>query len=516
MTRIKTRGLWLKTVALLACLCSSVLADPIDPDNPPQGTFVDDWMQLRLAGQPAGYIHSTMTREGDRISTRLLSVMSLARGATPISVTTMEASTETIAGAPLFFESSQNMATVITRSVGQVRDGIVHITKSQYGLTQQNESPYPKGALMAWGIMADQLRRGFKEGLEFEIDAYVPSLKADAAVVSKVRIQGRETIQLLDRQAEATRVETTLQLPTGAIDSTSWVDEDGQALKMSVAMMGIALEMIKTDKATATKDIEAPEFFVQTLVKANRKIDRHAAQSLKLYLSVAKSTGPLPDLPETGMQKQVNRSDDGVELLITRQDHAALRQSAAKASPIPEMDEFVSPNIWINSDDPKVISMANQAVKKAVKPYVIADTLRKYVTEIIREKNLSIGFASASEVCRNKEGDCSEHAVLLAALGRVHKLPSRIVIGLVYVPWFAGTADVFGFHMWTQFYIDGEWIDFDAAQRESDCNPTHIAIATSSLLSTSLAEMSFTLLKFIGGLEIRVIEANPASAITGN
>ena len=157
--------------------------------------------------------------------------------------------------------------------------------------------------------------------------------------------------------------------------------------------------------------------------------------------------------------------------------------------------------------------MAKQAIGDVKKPYSIADRLRKYVTKIIKEKNLNIGFASASEVCRNKEGDCSEHAVLLAALGRVHKLPSRIVIGLVYVPWFAGTADVFGFHMWTQFFIDGKWVDFDAAQRESDCNPTHMGIATSSLKNTSLAEMSFRLMQLIGGLKIKGLKASTASAI---
>ncbi len=165
------------------------------------------------------------------------------------------------------------------------------------------------------------------------------------------------------------------------------------------------------------------------------------------------------------------------------------------------------------ADDPEVMAMAREAVGKAGTPYEIADRLRVYVTRVIKDKNLSIGFASASEVCRNREGDCSEHAVLLAALGRVHRIPTRVVMGLVYVPAFPGASDVFGFHMWTQFHLGGDWVDLDAAQRESDCNPTHIAVATSSLKDAALGDMAFALINIIGRLRIEVLEADPPSAV---
>ena len=104
--------------------------------------------------------------------------------------------------------------------------------------------------------------------------------------------------------------------------------------------------------------------------------------------------------------------------------------------------------------------------------------------------------------------------MLLAALGRVYQLPSRVVVGLVYVPWFGAKKDVFGFHMWTQFYLDGQWVDFDAAQNESDCNPTHIAVATSSLKNAALGEMAFSLINVIGRLKIEVIESDPPEALS--
>jgi transglutaminase-like putative cysteine protease len=230
-------------------------------------------------------------------------------------------------------------------------------------------------------------------------------------------------------------------------------------------------------------------------------------------LTVTGEGDPIPDLPATGMQTARRLPDGPVELEVARQDHQALR-SAQPSELGGELSEYLDSNVWINSDDPDVKAMASEAARDATTPYEIADSLRRYVTEVIKQKNLNIGFASASEVCRNREGDCSEHAVLLAALGRVHRLPSRVVMGLVYVPAFTGAQDIFGFHMWTQFHIGGQWVDFDAAQHESDCNPTHIAVAVSSLQGAALGDMAFALVNVIGRLKIEIVEAEPSSAVS--
>ena len=46
-------------------------------------------------------------------------------------------------------------------------------------------------------------------------------------------------------------------------------------LKSQFAMMGLTFEMIRTDKATATATLQAPEIFFDTLIHSDRKIDRH-------------------------------------------------------------------------------------------------------------------------------------------------------------------------------------------------------------------------------------------------
>jgi len=501
-------------VAFALLLPPTVLAAPIDPDNPPQGTFLEEWMIVRLGGQKAGYAESTMTREGDRITTRTITVISLARAGQTIDISMMESTRETVAGVPISFENVQSMATFKTSTKGRIHDGKVSMENSQLGMTRTDEVVYPEGALMSWGLFAEQTRRGYAEGLAYELKAFVPSLMADKPVTTKIDVAGRETVDLLGKSVEGVRVNTVMDTPMGSIRAVNWVDADGRIIKSDLELMGLGkMELLRADKETATQQAPAPEFFVSTLVKADQRIDSDAAQRIRYRLRLKGEGDPLPDLPVTAMQQPGARTPDGMELVVSRLDRAPLKE-APPAAASDELSEYLQPNLWVNSDDPEVVTMAKEAAGDAKTPYEIADRLRVHVSKAIEQKNLNVAFATASEVCRNREGDCSEHGVLLAALGRVHKIPARVVIGLVYVPHFAGEEDVFGFHMWDQFYIGGKWVDFDAALGESDCSPTHLAVATSSLYRSSLAELSFGLLNIIGRLEIDIVEADPPSAVT--
>ena len=63
----------------------------------------------------------------------------------------------------------------------------------------------------------------------------------------------------------------------------------------------------------------------------------------------------------------------------------------------------------------------------------------------------------------SQEGDCTEHAVLLAALARASGIPARVATGLVYADSYAGRRDVFIPHAWVQAWVDGRWRGYDAA-----------------------------------------------------
>ncbi len=320
-------------------------------------------------------------------------------------------------------------------------------------------------------------------------------------------MHGTETLATDEGEIKATKI-TQQMLGTS---SAMWIDDHWRTLKASVNMMGMTMTMTRCQREQALADFEAPEFFMPTTIKAPKIIDRDAAERIDYVLRLTKPLGEFPTLPHTGMQTVTEQGEHVVRLTVRRVDHAPFRRVRPQKFG-DDMAEYLAPNPLIDSADPAVVAMAKDARGDATQPYQIADRLREYVTRIIADKNLTIGFATASEVCRNKEGDCSEHAVLLAALGRASGLPSRVVVGIVYVPVFGGDENIFGFHMWTQFRIGDAWVDFDAAQRESVCNATHIAFSVSSLKDAGLGQIAIDLINVIGNLELAITRVEPPSA----
>jgi len=116
-----------------------------------------------------------------------------------------------------------------------------------------------------------------------------------------------------------------------------------------------------------------------------------------------------------------------------------------------------------------------------------ARRIESFVAEYITNKSLSVGYASAAEVVESRQGDCSEFAVLTAALCRAAGIPAEVVVGMAYVKEFAG-IEGFGGHAWARAYVGGDkqgrggrWIGLDAAFKSGGrggYDAGHIALAT--------------------------------------
>ena len=133
-------------------------------------------------------------------------------------------------------------------------------------------------------------------------------------------------------------------------------------------------------------------------------------------------------------------------------------------------------NDWLQSTAPEIVALANQATEGVQGHEERMRALESFVRNFISDKTLGVGYASALQVARKPEGDCTEHAVLLAALGRAIGIATRVVDGLAYAPGFAGERNVFVPHAWMQAWIDGRWQSFDAALGGFDAG--HIAFST--------------------------------------
>ena len=506
---------WALACAVGGFFACTALGGSIKYTDPPQGVFIDDWMRIELAGMgKVGYAHNEIARRGDEIHSSSLLSISLSRAGQKVGVGVLQNATETLDGTPLSFGHQMDMSAMKMSVRGVIDAGKVTVTSTQLDQSMTRTVDYPAGAVMTWGAYLTQQKMGYKPGTRYSVKTYDPATAINTALDVNVTVVGPQKIEIEGKPVEAILTTQELKLPnfpTG-VKSQAWLDPDGNILKTTVQLAGMNMVMVRTTRKAAMSGFSPPEFFMPTTIAIKQHFDRDALRRIDYVLAPKSKTATFPPPPVTAMQRAVVADDGSVKLSVTRLDRRALRDAGA-VSNTKALTEYLTANQMINSDDPAVRKMAREARGESTAPYEVADKLRRYVTDNITDKNLNVGFATASEVCRNREGDCSEHAVLLAALGRACGLPSRVATGVVYVPVFGGRDDIFGFHMWTQFYIGGQWVDFDAALGQTDVDPTHIAFSVDSLAHGSLGQIAFPLVNVIGNLDLTIQRVTPPSAV---
>lgn len=126
---------------------------------------------------------------------------------------------------------------------------------------------------------------------------------------------------------------------------------------------------------------------------------------------------------------------------------------------------YLAPTFLVDYDEAPVKELlAGLRERSGAQPTV--EQLVAYTRELI-EGSSARGFDVASVIALRRKGDCTEHAVLFAALARGSAWPTRIAVGTVVVS-VQGSFGAFG-HAWTEVWNGTAWQLID---------PTDIAGAT--------------------------------------
>ena len=494
----------LTLVTLMAIGLLSAAAEARIPADPPQGRFHDVWMAMMMGAQQMGYLNVQYIREGDDIRIVSRTAMKMARDSAVIEISVAETTVESITGQPKSFVSETQMAATPTRLRGTIDGNKVKVVSEMFGQELEQEFDFPVGATMGWGTFLKHREHTPAPGVELKVDVYAPSQALNVGMPTTIKVEAKEDVELDGTTYPAYRAVTTTMLNGMEIVATGWVDDDWEPIKQSLDIMGIKFDMVRCDKKTALRKMAPVEMFTTSLLPIGRRIDRARTRAITFKFA-RPDDGKMFEVPVTGMQ-EVKQEPDGLIVRVTRPTRDTL--ASAGGGTLTDAKEYLEPSVFINSTDPDVVKMAARAAGDETDPLRVAERLRETVSREVKYVDLGTGFASAAEVCRSKVGDCTENGVLLAALGRARGIPSRVVTGLIYVPLIAGEKDVMGFHMWTQFWINGRWVDMDAAWDQSICDPTHIALGTHSTRTGSLASLVSGAMLRLDNLRIEVVKVD--------
>lgn len=249
--------------------------------------------------------------------------------------------------------------------------------------------------------------------------------------------------------------------------SIQTIDAGGAVLSTQRPMFGIVITIRPSTAPVARSAILPFSMDHDVLVKMPYRIPPEALKGHIRYRFTFKADVRF-DPPATPEQR-VTRDAGGVTLDICAAcgPRGTLNEAERAAA--------LSPTPWLQSEHPLLRSLASAARKSGA-----SDADKMAMLARAGRKRLSgldyAGHYSALEALRRRAGDCTEDAVVLAALGRAAGIPTKVASGLVYSRHrHHGLSNVFMPHSWTLALIDGQWRSFDMSLGGFDA--THIALS---------------------------------------
>lgn len=494
----------IKTLMLsLSCLIATqAFANPQTEEH---------WYIVLLEGQRAGYSHHQTVINKKDITTQQTMKLTIKRGTMAIEIEQSSSFKETPSGEPL--ESSSKLLASMMAMETQIKfnGNTANVTSSQMGRQTSNTIQLPDGDWLTPHQERKELAKRLAAG---DQNITLNSLQTtDGLQVVKINmtIGEQETIDVFGKAIPARPAQATMSnMPN--IPVSSFINNEGLPLRTVMNMAGMKIELVLADQQLALSPLDPPELMAQTFIKPSRTIQNPRQTRQAVYdLSLKKQQGGLTlDVPKAAAQHAIFNGDT-VRVVIDLDRPVAPGRDTPK--PV-----HLEASAFVDYNDPAIQQLTAQALRGQAKSddAAKASAIRQFVRDYIGLKDLSVGFATAGETARTRQGDCTEHAVLLVAMLRGAGIPSRTVSGLVYADQFAGSRGIFGYHMWAQAWIEdsetkqGRWVDLDAALpgAEQGFDATHIGLLYADLG----AEGGFTndmvqLVPLLGNLDIKVVSA---------
>lgn len=512
---ISTRRAWRGfgvaiAAALLLALGPGIAARPDRPEGAPAPEPSSDaapasaerWYQLLLEDVPAGWMMTRETRRGERLITETESRFEVARGGARVHLEMVSRFVEGDDGTPIEAWSRQLLGEVPIEVTFVFGESSLEVTTVQAGRARTKRKPLPEGDWLTPAHAQAALAAAVDSGTEaFEIVTADPLLGLTVVETEWKRVASDARVDVPAGTFAVDRFEQRTSVTPGLVTRVD-LDSDAQMIASVLPFGGTSIKTVLADRAVALATSEAPELLVSTFVYPSRVIANPRALERAVF-RLRRTDGASLRVPSTGAQT-AREEGESTHVVV---DLAAPSKAASETL---DRAAFLGESSLLDHRADAVVALLESARRNVVPDDAtsaeVAESLRRFVHGHLEEKDLDSLFASASEVARTRSGDCTEHGVLLAALLRGANIPSRVVVGLIYVDRFAGASDLFGYHLWTQAWVDDRWVDLDATL-ESPFDAAHIALATSALSDDRSALLDLAaIVPSIGQLAIEVVE----------
>lgn len=473
------------------------------PNNPPEqpqpgpaqplpvpakdGVLFDYWFAAAVDGQMIGYTHWSATeveRNGKKYRTGTRQQrFTVSRVGQVVTQTAEESTTETAEGEVLVTSFSQSLGPVKLALSGVV-DGRVLKVKGGGLAEKAGDTPWPEGVV---GLAREPFlfrEKNLKPGEAFEYLSYIPPMNRVVKITATresddvLMLWPNTAPRKLNKYVAKMEAVGGFKLPP----TTTWIDPaTGEPLlvELKYPPLGGRVAFLRTTQPAATQMISRPlELFNTQSIRLEREIPGiHRQGSVVYKVNMADDDDPSTAFASDSRQ-QVKNYDPNAKTLELHVSASHGPVLGARAEPAPGK-EYLDSSFFINWANAEVKGLAAKAaagLPANASAWDKAKAVERWVHQNMKAFEFSQAMAPADAVAKALSGDCTEYAMLSAAMCRALGVPSRTVVGLVHAEGKDGKFYL-AYHMWTEVYADAQWLPIDATLGMGGIGPGHVKIS---------------------------------------
>ena len=394
------------------------------------------------------------------------------------------------------FEFSLDPGTGPIKIGGLVRDLDLHISITSGGRTQSEVRRLVERPMLTLNLVRRLADKGLTPGSLHQWNVFDPATLRNAPVT--VKVGEREIVRSANAPIPASRVEMEFV----GLKTTAWITDTG--------------EIVREESPLGFISVREPPERARALAIDGR-IRQDLLEASAVVPTVEPRTPPLPPIDDPRHVRRLRMRVEGADLSSPDLQGAGQRidgsvveivdaQKLVAGPADPDLAEHLSPEPFIESDDPDIRTAAEVAVRGVVGTRARAEALTRFVSSTVQKKP-TVSLPSAREVLRTRIGDCNEHTALFVAMSRAIGIPARIVVGLAFV------RGAFYYHAWPEIYIvesaaRGFWLPVDPTFNQFPADATHFRLARGGL------EKQAAIIPMIGRVKITLVDLEVVAGST--
>lgn len=323
-------------------------------------------------------------------------------------------------------------------------------------------------------------------GKSYEVLLFDPTVVLTGSELGSSRailtVEGEEEVSIPSGTFKTYRVKMNYL----GSDETAWITPDGEVIK-EVSPLGI-VSLKENREDLFTNNISSLDIVDKTAISSNLKIENpRDLEFLRLRIGGIESTDGL-DLIDNYRQF----IKDG--LLEVRVGSLSDINTYEIPYAGKGLKAYTQESILIQSRNDEIVKKAIVILGDEKNSLEAARKINDWVYKNL-EKTPTISVPNALDVLESRKGDCNEHATLFTALARAAGIPTKLVLGLVFLD------GKFYYHAWNEVFV-GKWIAVDPTFGQLPADASHVKFVEGNLNKSS------EILRLVGKVTLDVVEAS--------